>query len=228
MQAAFINVSQQNPFYTDQSFPSAKALNQYPFHAVLVPSDYTQRKLLALGVSKPFYVVYPFIDEQFFPRPKTLQIAYSARKRADDLQIFNFYYRSLADDLSIPFVALNDLPREKVAEILGESAIYLATAKRESLGLMNLEAMASGCRVVGFSGFTDDECIFNATNGDWVKEGEYQLLVEYLLNAIGDFKQNRSSPKIATAHQLVESRFRRVHFEQQAKVAWSEILGIAL
>jgi len=60
-------------------------------------------------------------------------------------------FRSKFTELAhVPWLPLLNMPRQGCAKVMAQSAIYAAFPLLEGLGLMNLEAMASGCHVVGF------------------------------------------------------------------------------
>ncbi len=56
----------------------------------------------------------------------------------------------------------------EVAAIMGQAAIFLSLSRFEGLGMTTLEAMASGCLVVGFTGIGGREYA-SRTNGFWVE-----------------------------------------------------------
>jgi glycosyltransferase involved in cell wall biosynthesis len=70
----------------------------------------------------------------------------------------------------IPWIAIDNADEAKVANLLGESAIFLATSLYEGFGLPPLEAMACGCVVVGFHGYGGLEYA-RPDNGFWCSEG---------------------------------------------------------
>ena len=221
----------QNPFYTGYGFLSASHINEHRLERIIVPSVYTKYKLRDIGVTKPIDVIHPYIPDYFKPAEKqreVIQIAFSRRKRADEFDIFRFYFLSLySHRYSVNFVNIQGLTREEVAKVMSESAIFISFAERESLGLMALEAMASGCHVVGFSGYTDmyNNEIIDDTVGDWVGEGEYKLFAQKVCQAIEDFANAKENPKIENGLRLIEERFRAHHFEQDIKRVYSNILG---
>lgn len=98
---------------------------------------------------------------------------------------------------------------------------------------MILEAMASGCHIVGYSGYTDLDKheIINDDYGDWVGEGEYLQFAQKLCNAIELFlarKEGEPNPKIEAGLKLVNSRFRQPYFERNVKDVYQHILGRTL
>jgi glycosyltransferase involved in cell wall biosynthesis len=114
------------------------------------------------------------IDTNVFheaPEGKTTSIAYMPRKRLKELnQILHILQlrESLKGWTLRPIQGLSET---ETAKVLASSAIFLALNEREGFGLPPLEAMASGCAVVGFSGGVGLEymrvgCAIPITDGD--------------------------------------------------------------
>jgi len=83
----------------------------------------------------------------------------------------------------VPWVAIENIPQHEGAKILGESAVLLALSHKESLGLPPLEAMASGCLVVGFHGEGGLEYM-TERNGWWADAGDWKTCVNGLAAAL--------------------------------------------
>ncbi|HJQ41744.1 MAG TPA: glycosyltransferase [Jatrophihabitantaceae bacterium] len=98
-------------------------------------------------------VLRPGIDPSvFFPGTSKRQIAYSPRKRYPAVRqvIGLLRERGALDGWQLaPIVGMNET---RVAATLRESALFLSFSEREGLGLPPLEALASGCQVIGFTG----------------------------------------------------------------------------
>jgi hypothetical protein len=88
---------------------------------------------------------------------KTKSIAFMPRKRRKELnQILHVLNRrgSLKDWELLPIEGLTE---KETARVLGRASIFLSLNEREGFGLPSLEAMASGCLVVGFHGGAGSE-----------------------------------------------------------------------
>lgn len=88
----------------------------------------------------------------FHPGAKQRQIAYSPRRRYRAVQQILGLLRTrnaLSGWELVPIVRMN---QQQVAEILSKSALFLCFSEREGFGLPPLEALASGCHVIGFTG----------------------------------------------------------------------------
>jgi hypothetical protein len=119
----------------------------------------------------------------FRPRPKRLQIAYAPRKlrwHADLIR--KTFIAKFPEMKSLPWVPIEGVPEARAAEIMGDSAIYLATGDRESCPLMPLEAMSAGCAVVGFHGYGGLEYA-TPDNGLWFWQDEIEETANALYRA---------------------------------------------
>jgi len=99
-----------------------------------------------------------FIEDIFKPKPlkdKKLQIAYMPRKNKHNLdQIIPTLSMRIPN---IKFVSIDNMNQEQVAKVLNESAIYLSTGYPEGFGIPPVEAMKSGCIVIGYTGWGGDD-----------------------------------------------------------------------
>lgn len=218
----------QNPFYTFSGFDSIEQLNRFPCEYILTPSAVTRKILVELGVIHPIEIVYPYIPDMFVPdwERKKLQIAYIPRKMPDEAAlVMAFFHTMYPQYRSIPWVRLENTSRENIAKTLSESAICAAFALKESLGLANLEAMACGCLMVGYSGHCVGELFFNPNNGRWVDYYNHIQYAKQLAAAVQDFlmKNNQMARQAA---QDVDSHWRYRHFEHHAKKFYAKILGL--
>ena len=214
----------QNPYYTFSGFDSAKQTNDYPFECVITPSEFTKNILLSMGVTKPIYRIHPFIPSYFIAGEKNLQIAFSPNKRPVESRFLMGYFQAKYASLAhIPWIPLTQMARPACAQILAQSAIYAAFPLLEGLGLMNLEAMAAGCLVVGYRGHGGSEYATD-NNGVWIEDGNHEEFAQKLKDAC-QLVQSASPNSyvenaVATAHT-----FSLENFEQQLKEVYLAIMG---
>jgi hypothetical protein len=214
----------QNPFYTFDGFTDVTAVNAYPFSHVLLISDFCGEILRKLGVRHPMSRVRPPVPQFFKPKAKKFQIAYSPRKRGPEGTFLSAFFKARFPEYAhVPWIPLINMSREKAAEIMGETAIYAGLAWLESLGLMNLEAMASGCHVVGYVGHGGAEYV-TPGNGDWIAEGDHDAFVEKLRDACRLFESGEENPRIAAGFATAGD-FSQENFEANLHDAWTTILG---
>jgi glycosyltransferase involved in cell wall biosynthesis len=106
-------------------------------------------------------VLPPAVDDVFFREPERpggrVRIAWMPRKnKAMGESILHIAGHILAREASAPrveWVEIHGLRREAVADMLATCRIFLSSGFPEGFGLPPLEAMASGCVPVGFTGF---------------------------------------------------------------------------
>ena len=162
----------QNHFYVFKGLQNGDSWQDYGISDVFCCSDIISKFIKSVFDYAEAPVIHNAINLDLFkPRKKRLQIAYMSRKSPGELEfirnLFNILYKQ---DKQVPWVCIDNVNESKVAEIMSESAIFLSTSVYEGLGLPPIEAMASGCIVVGFHGdggleyATDD-------NGFWCERG---------------------------------------------------------
>jgi glycosyltransferase involved in cell wall biosynthesis len=111
-------------------------------------------KLFELDSSKVhLYKIH--IDEIFKPGIKTNTVSYMPRKnRAFGCFVINYLCGKYPE---VEYVAIDNMNREQVAEVLGRSKIFLSFGGPEGFGMPPLEAALAGCKVIGFDGGGGEE-----------------------------------------------------------------------
>jgi glycosyltransferase involved in cell wall biosynthesis len=121
----------------------------------------------------------------FFPRSKVMQIAVVPRKLPVEARfiqkLFKLKYANLS---SIPWHFIESKSEAETAEIFGSSSILLSLNARESFGLVPVEAMASGCIVVGFHGYGGLEYA-TPENGYWFSPEYMEEVADALAGVMG-------------------------------------------
>jgi glycosyltransferase involved in cell wall biosynthesis len=211
-------------FYTFAGFDSIAELIAYPFARVIVASDFCATRLKALGVTQTISRVRPAVPKVFAPGEKRLQIAYAPHKRPIEANFLRGYFGARFGEYAhVPWVPLINMSRADCAKVMGEACVYAALPLLESLGLMNLEGMASGCHVVGYTGHGGAEYA-TPQNGDWIADGDHDAFVEKLRDACRLYESKQPNPKI-TAGRVTAAQFSRAGFEQELRETWLAIMG---
>jgi hypothetical protein len=93
-------------------------------------------------------------DLLFHPplKPAGRRIAYVPRRRPMERQQLLHMLRARGVLDGWELVPIEGYSEQRTAELMRESAIFLSFSEREGFGLPPVEAMASGCYVVGFTG----------------------------------------------------------------------------
>jgi glycosyltransferase involved in cell wall biosynthesis len=213
----------------------------FPVEGAGIPAPYLHRDVVgvfAVSEDNASYLRYAFpgltvhrlhygIDPIFAPRwPKRKALAYMPRKHAEDIvQVFNILrYRKVFTAWDL--IALDSLLEAQVAELLSRCAVFLSFGYPEGCPLPPLEAMASGCVVVGYHGrggreYFDPAFSYPIEAGDVVG---FARAVEELI------QQDRETPSLLEdqgkrAAEFVRSRFSPELEENDIVQRWREILG---
>jgi glycosyltransferase involved in cell wall biosynthesis len=88
-------------------------------------------------------------------------------------------------------VPMSDLTLNDVATVMSEAAICLSFGLHEGFGLANLEALASGCRLIGYHGYGGQE-LFANQHGVAVAPADIPSFVSAIESAAQMYKNNPS------------------------------------
>jgi hypothetical protein len=91
------------------------------------------------------------------PDLKQRRICYFTRKNTQDQHLVLQSLRSRNYLKNWGLDAIENITSDGVADVMSRAAICLSFGLHEGLGLANLEAMASGCRLIGYSGYGGQE-----------------------------------------------------------------------
>lgn len=173
-------------------------------------------------------VVHNGIDRSLFkPAPKRAVIAYMPRKMPVEANFLRETFRRRHPQFArTPWVSLNGVPQAKVARVLSESAVFVALGRIEGVGLPPLEAMASGCLVVGFTGGGGGEYA-TRENGLWYGQDDWYGCADGIARAMtlvlspNDETRARWAAGLATAE-----RYDLARMERELITFWREELAL--
>jgi hypothetical protein len=157
-----------------------------------------------------------FADERVFrpEGPRSRQIACVPHKRPHEAQFIQQVFRKLHPaHAARPWRQIQNATEAEVAEAMRESDLFLSLSKLEAVGLTPLEAMASGCLCVGFTGIGGRD-FATAENGFWVEEDDCLAAVDALARAAdllatgGPRLQHYLDAGLETAREWSYARFR--------------------
>lgn len=184
------------------------------------------REFLANTMGIQSTVVTAGIDTDLFlpADEKELAIVAMPRKNQNYLHTIECIFRCRFPEFaSVPFVRLHEVEHTRVAERLAKSAVFLATGFPEGIARPVLEAMASGCLVVGFHGKGGLEYMRHLENCYVAEDGDAALAAELLGAALLAWTQGRASTMQTSARQTA-LRYSN-HVEEAAVVAfWRDFL----
>lgn len=214
----------QAPYYTFFGFDTVQQLNEYPLSHVITSSHFAKAKLIDMGVTKPIWCVRPFIPSFFAPGTKRLQIAFTPNKRPHESSyVMGLFKSKFPEFANVPWLSLTGMPRGSCAQIMAQSAIYAAFPLLEGLGLMTLEAMASGCHVVGYTGSGGTE-YSTSGNGFWIDEGRHETFVLKLKACCDMVRDKLPAPNIDLGMETARG-YSQAHFEAQLQACYLDIMG---
>jgi hypothetical protein len=170
-----------------------------------------------------------FVDHERFicPPTKKLQIACVPRKRPTEAMAVRDLFRALAPAFAmVPWVLVQQASEAKVAEAMGESAVFLSLARLEAHSMTTLEAMACGCLVAGFIGNSGPNDSATAANGLWAPEDDLQACADRLVQAVGLVREQGPlyQGMVANARRTAAA-YRREEVGRQVAAVWRGILA---
>lgn len=157
------------------------------FDDVMVCSQYIA-DAIAMIDNEPAHVITNGIDPDiFYPDPTVRQpnrILCLPRKNAGDLAaIRNMVLKKVSN---VEFVEIDGVPEREIADAYRRADIFLATGYPEGFGLPPLEAMFSGCAVVGFAGRGGREFMIHDQTALVAEDGDTVMAARYLVDLVQD------------------------------------------
>lgn len=216
----------QNPYYLFNGVDDVSQIAQKGISAVITCSDYTTGLLRRIGYQGAMQTIQPAVSPLFQNGAvKKRQIAYMPRKREYEISYVRGLFRSLYPELrSVPWVPIHNMGVEQCATVLGESAVFAAFSHIEGLGLPPLEAMASGCVVVGFNGLGGSD--YSTTqNGLWIAEGDHLGFAHALADGLRATEQPSWLAGLQAHGQATAARYNSERFLGDVRHFWEAYLG---
>ena len=228
-------VFNQNAHYTFTGFSHSDDLNGFVYRGHV---------LGALGVSQHIcdYLRFAFLDlpvlltpngvdgTRFFPSPgeQKKQIAFMPRKLPGSIvQVLQMLRgRGALDGWAL--CPIDGMSEADVAQALRESAIFLSTCHDEGFGLPPLEAGASGCIVVGYTGYAAREFMLPQYCYP-IAQGDVLAFAQTLEAVLAEFARD---PQRLRQQASAYAEFLRTHYSKEVEgksvvAAWSELCGTA-
>lgn len=174
------------------------------------------------------YTPFHLDDYWFADSPaKTLQIAVVPRKRPLEFGTIVDMLAALHPDVAdVPWAVIQQMPEKQVAATMARSAVFLSMARLEAHSMTQLEAMASGCVVAGFTGVYGGNDSATAGNGFWAAEDDVFGCVDQLARAIRLVKEggNAYRAMVAGGRRTAEE-FGRAQVSALLVNFWESVLG---
>lgn len=175
----------QNQYYMFSETISNHPLTELNFAKHLTVGRTARGYLERVFAPNKFDIVPVFVDSGLFhAREKQARIAVIPRKLPNEYRviksIFQLKYPALR---GVPWDVIAQKTETEVAESLGRATVFLSLCHLECAPLTPLEAMASGCVVVGFHGYGGQDYA-NAQNGIWLRPDFLEETADALAAAV--------------------------------------------
>lgn len=129
-------------------------------------------------------------NEIFCPGERKLQICVVPRKLPREFEAIIGSLRLLHPTfVGIPTLRSDSVPETQVGATMAGSAVFLSLCHREALPVTPIEAMASGCAVVGYHGWGGLDYA-NAANGRWFGHDEIEGVIDALAEVLEGLRKN--------------------------------------
>jgi hypothetical protein len=219
----------QNHFFIFDGLLPGETWSDFGFSAYMCVSSPIQNALSKwFGVNAS--IVRPAVDEAFFaerskPLEAPITIACMPRKGRGTLRLVRglLAAKGHAKASAMSWLEIEGLPKDQVAARLGTAQIYVSTSVREGLGLPPLEAMASGCLVVGFTGAGGLD-FANRDNGVWVPDEDSWALAAALESTLASLHDPTAIAVLEAkrkAGRTTAERYTREQLERDVIAFWS-------
>ncbi|SEQ10518.1 glycosyltransferase family 4 protein [Microlunatus flavus] len=181
-------VFNQNHFYTYATWDAPAST--YPGWDP-APSVWTvsRESVAVLGALHPDLVVHrvpPPVDPALFtPSATKAGLALLPKKRPHEGRLLERLLEVDPRTAGQPVRVIADLPRAEVVRTLAEARVFVALSHTDSFGLPVVEAMLSGCLVVGYDGGGGAE-LFDAPGAWRVPEQRPLLVVDRVAAVLAD------------------------------------------
>jgi len=172
-------------------------------------------------------VIPAFINERFFaPQPEwqqRTQVLLLSQRKYEEIHFKKLLlvYASKFPGQSLPYEVIPILPQQQLAEKFRASRYYLSLDMMEGFGLPMLEAMASGCAVVGWDSGGNREYAKHGSNSLLARYGDYEALADHINFVLNDADEAR---RLAVEGTLVARSFDAQSFD----AAWISELSLFL
>lgn len=169
--------------------------------------------------------IVPIIVDMNVFRPnsqKRLQIAYIPRKRPAEAAFIIDLFRAIeSTDSRVGWVEISRANEKDIAQVLATSALFLSLPRLETCGMTTLEAMASGCLCVGFTGGGGRD-FTSARNGLWVEEDDCIRCAHELVRAV-EIVRGQTDLYRELVHSGMESAnyYRRERLARKLESFWN-------
>lgn len=169
-------------------------------------------------------VVSPDLDLFDDGQAKQRTITYMPRKRKSEADFLHAALERRGKVADFDLIRLDRMTQPEVARHMAESLIFVSLMKDEALGFPGIEAMASGCIVVGFTGLGTEE-YFTPETGFPIREGDNVGLVLTVERIAAEYRADPARLDALRRHAsgVVRARYNPQAFRDTLLEAWDRI-----
>ena len=213
--------------YIHRNLPGEETWKDYGIVQTMTPSPVI-KAFLEWSMGLDVTLIGNYVDTERYrydPTIKRCKISYMARKDpAGEILHTVFKRKGLSSPAIWEWVRLENSDEDTFARHLMESSIFLATSTQEGMPTSMLEAMASGCLVVGFSGVGGNDYLIGSgdeQNCIRVENGNVPELGVILDHVLGNIARGRASyDRIIQNGMETAKRFKDFHEEGDSVAAF--------
>lgn len=190
----------QNFNHVTEFIPFGDQWANYGITDVIVPNNRQAQLIKSVFKYTNTYILPPYIPE-YFRKPvtaKKLIVNIITKNRHDAEHIIKVFYWKYRIFQFVPFRVLTNLPRERFAEMLKESAITIWIDKDSSFGYSALESIRCGNITIGkipedAPDWMEENNEFKS-NGIWVDD--VNKIPDILASVVNEWIEDEVSPEI--------------------------------
>jgi hypothetical protein len=195
-----------------RNLPAGTNWKDFRIATAITPSPFVKR-FIEWTMGMDVTLIENYVDTTKYayqPAKKTNNIAYVSRKDLSGEILRSIFERKQGPLRHYHWVRLGNLNEEHYASQLVHSRIFLATSQEEGMPTSVLEAMASGCIVIGYSGLGGNDFMRGdgpKQNCMLVENGDYLALGKCLERVVGTLgtENHPCDPIIANALQTANA-----------------------
>lgn len=214
-----------NTYYFLGTIGSLGELDQKKFDTIICASRVSATMLVDSGYTGSVHVIHPGLPDYFVPAKKRLRITFAPGKLpVESAAVIGAFRQMFPQHAGIEWCPVMNLDRRDLAQVLAESAIYAAFCNLESLSLSILEAMKSGCIVVGDHGGGGAEYA-TERNGFWLEANDIVGFARKLAEAVDLFLRHGEKNSLSVNGMRTAEQFSTDNFRVKLTAFWSKRIG---
>jgi hypothetical protein len=196
--------------------------------AVIATSAEVMRYLdYAFPGTRIFRVRYAPLSYHYVePGPRPRQISWMPRKRERDAALILGALRNRGSLAGWTLAPIDGSSEKQAAAVMRQSAVFLSLSREEGFGLPPLEALACGCKVIGYHGIGGRE-FFEEPFVTTIEDGDNVAFAEAVERYVESYVPDAAAEFATDAAAYVASRYTAEQEEADVVAAFEWILDEA-